>query len=53
MTLIDSSTRRAHALAIPALLLAKQIIMEAIDKIVLGLIIAALYRPPRSAVISD
>ncbi|HEY9502958.1 MAG TPA: hypothetical protein VIR01_15085 [Pyrinomonadaceae bacterium] len=38
---------------IPALLLAKQIIMEAIDKIVLGLIIAALYRPPRSAVISD
>ncbi|HZJ46225.1 MAG TPA: hypothetical protein VFD63_20775 [Pyrinomonadaceae bacterium] len=38
---------------IPALLLAKQIIMEAIDKIVLGLVIAALYRPPRSAVISD
>jgi hypothetical protein len=38
---------------IPALLLAKQITMEAIDKIVLGLVIAALYRPPRSAVISD
>ena len=38
---------------IPVLLLAKQITMEAIDKIVLGLVIAALYRPPRSAVISD
>ena len=38
---------------IPALLLAKQIIMELIDKIVIGVITAALYRPPRSAVISE
>lgn len=38
---------------IPALLLAKQIIMELIDKIVIGVITAALYRRPRSAVISE
>jgi hypothetical protein len=32
---------------LPAILLAKQVITEAIDKILLGVITAALYRPPR------
>ena len=35
---------------VPALLLAKQITMELIDKIVIGVIIAALYRRPRNGV---
>ena len=38
---------------IPALLLAKQVIMEGIDKIVLGVIIAALYRPPKNAFVQE
>jgi len=38
---------------IPALLLAKQIIMEGVDKIVIGVIIAALYRAPRTAIVPE
>jgi hypothetical protein len=38
---------------IPALLLAKQIIMEAVDKILIGVIIAALYRAPRTSVLAE
>jgi len=35
---------------LPAILLAKQVITEGIDKIVIGVIIAALYRPLRQGV---
>jgi len=38
---------------IPALLLAKQIIMEGFDKLLIGVIIAALYRAPRSVVVEN